>query len=116
MKREGFEGSVCFTLEESENETDLWSKIASTIRLLIQNGYDCEVYEDEVNIVVINYGYSARKAYGTPEIHWITPEEYEAVLDKRSEKEMEEAKWLLTSEGYSVTMPDEDEKDNSDNM
>lgn len=59
---------------------DLWNQVSNALCLLCKAGYECEVYEEEAdNIIVIHYNHDRNKAYGNETIYWLTPEEAEQI-------------------------------------
>ena len=65
----------------------MWSDIADVIRILMAQGYQCRIYEEDFHIVVIEYNYKDEN-YGGPTLEWVGEDEY--VCNPKDEVEYDE--------------------------
>ena len=74
---------MVFTVQQYEGaKEDMWKDIATFLRLLMKNEYVAVVYDDDLDVIVIDYGYND-ESFGTPMPYWMTPNEhYEYVASK----------------------------------
>lgn len=77
-----FVNSIVFTDERYRDPVEMWDDICSTLQVLIRQGYKCEVYEDDTNIIVINFEY-ADDGMGGPYLMWLTANEVESIEQLR---------------------------------
>ena len=83
-------------LAEEEFGEDLWHTVGEAIKILCKANYECEVYEDERDIVVIRFNICSKLHYGNNTIEWVSPEEIEMLYQMREdtkEPEPEVIKW-----------------------
>lgn len=66
-----------------DNFENLEEAIGQTVSFLLKAGYECKVYEDDTDIVVITYNFAERLNYGSPVLRWLTAEEDEKLTDDR---------------------------------
>lgn len=67
-----------------DNTEKFWNAVRNTLRILVDNGYDCSFRYEDCGIYVIQFDYS------DPEIsshflQWLSPEEFEDVVTMRRE-------------------------------
>ena len=73
--------SIVFSDEGYSDTDEMWEDISKTLQILFRQGYKCEIYDDDVNIIVINYEYS--DGMGGPYLMWLTDDEAELVQNFR---------------------------------
>lgn len=78
---------IVFAIEDFGE--DLWSEVAEFLRIATRAGYECEVYEDDFDIIVVRYNYEKSKGFGNPTLEWVTQAEF-VVLDNYRNAELEE--------------------------
>lgn len=77
--------SIVFSDKEYSDTDEMWEDISKTLQILFRQGYKCEIYDDDVDIIVINYEYS--DGMGGPYLMWLTDEEaYLVEQHRNSEK------------------------------
>ena len=69
--------SIVFTKERFGDR--LWEKIGEQLKLLIEAGYICVVFEDDTDIIVIEFQQADNK-YGTAYPYWLYPDEEESIV------------------------------------
>lgn len=52
----------------------MWQDISNLLRILTKQGYVCKVYDDDTNIIVVEYNYGDAE-FGGPYLTWIDDEE-----------------------------------------
>ena len=68
----------------SNNREKMFEAIAKQLALLMENEYVCKVYDDDRDIVVIQFEHDEKKdPWGCMELCWLEPEEVEVVEDYR---------------------------------
>lgn len=77
--------SIVFSDEGYSDTDEMWEDISKTLQILFRQGYKCEIYDDDVNIIVINYEYS--DGMGGPYLMWLTDDEAELVQNFRDKEE-----------------------------
>lgn len=83
--------SIEFTLEYYNNDTEqMYQDIAKQLRLLHKNGYDCRVWSDCEEIIVIEFDFKS-KAFASHSLCWLTEDEIDAVNEYKDslKKEIE---------------------------
>lgn len=81
-----FVNSIAFTDERYSDVDEMWNDISKTLQILFRQGYKCEIYDDDVNIIVINYEY-ADDGMGGPYLMWLTDDEVDLVQNFRDNEE-----------------------------
>lgn len=61
----------------------MWDDIGTFLRLLTKQGYTCKVYDDDTNIIVVEYDYS-NPEFGGPYLEWIENDEFDLIENYRS--------------------------------
>ena len=61
----------------------MWKDISTFLKLATKQGYVCKVYDDDTNIIVVEYEYS-NPEFGGPYLEWVTDEEYDLLENYRS--------------------------------
>lgn len=64
----------------------MWNDIGGFLRLVTKQGYACKVYDDDTNIIVVEYEWSDPDI-GGPFLEWLDDDELDAVESYRAEKE-----------------------------
>lgn len=66
----------------------MWNDIGTFLRLATKQGYTCKVYDDNTNIMVIEYEYS-NPEFGGPYLEWLKDDELDLVENFRSNENEE---------------------------
>lgn len=85
--------SIAFTTEkyfvdryetnaEEKKVQMMWNDISTFLRLVTKQGYTCKVYDDDTNIIVVEYEYS-NPEFGGPYLEWVTDKEYDLLENYR---------------------------------
>ena len=77
------------TIEEARDL--MWRDIAKFLQLLSKQGNIAVVYDDDVDIIVIQYDHyeSRGNEWGVPNPHWVNDEEFEEILISRDSNDEE---------------------------
>ena len=68
--------TIVFDINKYENRDEMWKDIATLLRIIVKNEHICEVYDDDTDIIVVNFGHDEKKdAWGCAYPHWLTEEE-----------------------------------------
>ena len=71
---------------------ELYNILGQLMKILLAEGYECLVYDEDVGIIVIEFNYSPRMHFGGPEPMWLNKEEAELICQYRYEQgDIEEA-------------------------
>lgn len=62
---------------------DLYNVLGQTLKILLREGYECQIYDDDIDILVINFNYSKRMGFGGPKLMWLSEDEAELIDDFR---------------------------------
>ena len=84
---------IVFAIERYNGDRErMFSAIAKQLAILMDNEYMCKIYDDDTDIIVIQYGYDTRKnaSWGCDELEWLTLKEIEIVEDYRAENKNKE--------------------------
>lgn len=69
----------------------MWQDISEFLQILFQNEYIAVIYEEEVDIVIVQFEHSERlDAWGCANPYWITEEEYFDLRELKGDFEDEE--------------------------
>ena len=81
--------TIVFTRECYNNDRDqLYQAVAQQLRLLMENNYVCKVYDDDVDIIVIEYEHDERKEpWGVTDLVWASSEEVDYLINRRIEEQ-----------------------------
>lgn len=60
----------------------MWQDISNFLSILTKQGYACKVYDDDTNIIVIEYEYS-NPEFGGPYLEWLDGDELDLVENYR---------------------------------
>ena len=81
----GNDGDVnCLVLTSDIFGNSLWDTVAKQIEILIKQGYQVQVYDDDVDIIVIRYAYRDEELTNY-RLEWLTDEEVDYIDDLRDE-------------------------------
>ena len=70
------------------NREKMFEAIAKQLALLMENDYVCKVYDDDVDVIVIEFEHDEKRdAWGCDELCWLSPEEAEFIVDRRTTEE-----------------------------
>lgn len=83
---------IIFSKDRYDNNREkMYQAIAQQLMLLMDNEYVCKVYDDDIDIVVIQFEHDEhQEAWGGMELCWLEQDEVEAVENYRFDKEKEE--------------------------
>ena len=70
------------TNAEEKKVQIMWNDISTFLRLATKQGYTCKVYDDDTNIIVVEYEYS-NPEFGGPYLEWVTDKEYDLLENYR---------------------------------
>ena len=68
---------------------DLWNVVGEQLKILTREGYICVVYDDDIDIIVIQYEYRDKHDsiyYGLPQPVWLNEDEQEVIESYRDQK------------------------------
>ena len=72
------------------NREKMFEAIAKQLALLMENDYVCKVYDDDRDIIVIQFMEDQRREWmGLPELMWLTDDEVEVIEAYREDKKNE---------------------------
>ena len=84
---------IVFAIERYGGDREkMFAAVAKQLAILMDNEYMCKFYDDDTDIIVIQYNYDTKKdpAWGGDELEWLTPEEMEVVENYREEHKNKE--------------------------
>ena len=61
----------------------LWKDVSDFLRLATKHGYVCKIWDDDTNIIVIEYSYKDPE-YGGPYLEWLNDDEADLVDNFRA--------------------------------
>lgn len=64
----------------------LWKDVSDFLKLATKHGYTCKIYDDDVNIIVIEYSYKDPE-YGGPYLEWLNDDEVDLIDNFRNSSE-----------------------------
>ena len=72
---------IIFSKDRYNNSREkMFEAVAKQLAILMENDYVCKVYDDDTDIIVIQYEHDERRdSWGGLQLFWLTPEEIEAV-------------------------------------
>lgn len=84
---------IVFSKDRYGNSREkMFEAVSKQIMLLMEMGYVCKVYDDDTDIIVIEFEHDNRKGdWGTPYLCWLEPEEVETVENYRYSQEEDNA-------------------------
>ena len=81
----GNDGNVqCIVFTGDVYGDDLWKVVSRQVGILVRQGYEVQVYEEDTGIVVIRFAY-VDKDMTRYRIEWVTDEEYDYLYDIREQ-------------------------------
>ena len=72
-------------LSREEFEEDLWNEVGETLRILTTAGYECQVYDDDFEIIVIRFNYAPRMGFGNETLEWLSETDREFLENLKDE-------------------------------
>lgn len=74
---------IVFSVDKyNGNRAKMYEAITKQLMLLMENDYTCKIYDDDVDIIVIQYEHNNRREnWGGPELCWLYPEQVEILED-----------------------------------
>lgn len=63
---------------------ELYNVLGQTLKILLREGYECQIYDDDLDILVIKFNYSKRMGFGDPELMWLEEDEVDLINDYRA--------------------------------
>lgn len=81
--------TIIFMRECYNNDRDqLYRAVAQQLRLLMENNYACKVYDDDIDVIVIEYEHDERKKpWGGTDLIWASAQEVEDLVNRRLEEQ-----------------------------
>lgn len=77
-----------FNLENFNNDEELmYKKLSEFVKLLLDSEYVCVINKEEFGTVSVEYNYNIYCNYGNATPHWLTPEDFEYILEKYEDDE-----------------------------
>lgn len=61
----------------------LWKDVSDFLRLATKQGYVCKVYDDDTNIIVVEYNYGDAE-FGGPYLEWLEDDEADLIDNFRN--------------------------------
>ena len=71
------------TNAEEKKVQMMWNDIGTFLKLATKQGYVCKVYDDDTNIIVVEYNYGNAE-FGGPYLTWVDDEEAELIDNFRN--------------------------------
>jgi hypothetical protein len=83
---------IVFSKDLYDNSRDkMYQAISKQLMILMENQYVCKVYDDDIDIVVLQFEHDEKKDYwGGMELRWLTQEELGEVERLRLAEEEED--------------------------
>lgn len=80
------DGSLVFSLDNYDNEDEMYTEITAFIHILIKNKNTCKIYADSEGIIVVEFGHDEQiENWGCSRLTWLNEDEYEDIMQKRNE-------------------------------
>ena len=81
----GDDGNIgCIVLTSEAFGDKLWEAVSQQIKILVKSGYILQVYDDDIDIIVIKYAYKDEDLTSY-RLEWLTDEEVDYIDDLREE-------------------------------
>ncbi len=79
--------SIVFSKSCYQGDRDkMYQAIATQLSLLMENEYICKIYDDDVDIVVIEYEHNNKRDYwGGPDLEWLSEDEQDVLSNYRAQ-------------------------------
>lgn len=71
------------TNAEEKKVQMMWKDIGTFLKLTTKQGYVCKIYDDDTDIIVVEYDYS-NPEFGGPYLEWLDDDELDLVDNFRS--------------------------------
>lgn len=73
--------TITFSIDNyGGSKQKLFEAVGKQLALLLENEYVCKVYDDDVDIIVMQFNHDEHKDYwGCETLEWITPDELEFI-------------------------------------
>ena len=75
---------IVLAVEEFGEE--LWNEVGETLRILTTAGYECQVYDDDCEIIVIRFNYSPDRCYGNHTLEWVSDDDKELLNSLKNDE------------------------------
>ena len=69
----------------------MWERITEQLKILMEQEYVCKIYDDDIDVIVIQYSHDEKKeGWGGEYPYWLTPEQKEFLDSEYEDSEVEE--------------------------
>ena len=79
--------SMSFCYDNYDNDIELWRDVAKFQQMLMTNGYECVVRQEEHIVVIVEYNHDSYKGYGNATAHWVDDDTWNEMLYLHEEHE-----------------------------
>jgi hypothetical protein len=81
--------NIIFSIDKYGGDKEkMYTAIAKQLMLLMENDYYCKIYDDDTDIIVIEYSNDEKKYYtGSHVLMWVTDEEEDEIFAARKTRE-----------------------------
>lgn len=63
---------MVFSINKYDSKDEMWRDISSFIQLLVRNDYLAVIRDDDIDVIVVEYGHDENKEYwGCPRVEWV---------------------------------------------
>lgn len=69
--------TMTFSFDNYKNDDALWQDVAKFQQMLMHNGYECAVHQEDHIVVVVQYNHAKWNNYGNATIHWVDCDTWE---------------------------------------
>lgn len=77
---------IVFTNDYYDDRDAMYQAVATQVKLLMDNAYTCKIYDEDRDIVVVQYAHdNSVEDWGDIYLEWLTAEELELVQSHRDE-------------------------------
>jgi len=73
--------TMTFAFKNYESDNELWQAVANFQQMLMKNGYECVVRQEDDIVVVVEYNYSRWKNFGNATPHWLDDDTWYSVVN-----------------------------------
>lgn len=68
--------SIVFSKDHYSTREEMFQEVAVQLAILMKGNYVCKVYDDDTDIIVVEYEHNNRVDYwGGPDLEWLSEEE-----------------------------------------
>lgn len=68
--------SIVFSKDHYSTREEMFQEVAVQLAILMKGNYVCKVYDDDADIIVVEYEHNNRVDYwGGPDLEWLSEEE-----------------------------------------